>query len=73
MIILATPRFTKTIKIITKRKKSLDQAVSVIIKSPEIVEMKKGDLSGIRVLNIVFCSNKCYLPILLVLIKLKLF
>jgi mRNA-degrading endonuclease YafQ of YafQ-DinJ toxin-antitoxin module len=62
MIILATPRFTKTIKkLLPNEKKSLDQAVSVIIKSPEIGEMKKGDLSGTRVFKYRFLQQQMLL------------
>jgi hypothetical protein len=55
MIILVTPRFSRTVKkILPKEKESLDQAVSVIIKSPKIGEIKKGDLSGTRVFKYRF-------------------
>lgn len=62
MIILVTPRFSRTVKkILPKEKESLDQAASVIIKSSKIGEIKKGDLSGTRVFKYRFLQQQMLL------------
>ena len=50
MKILQTSRFKKTVKkFFPHQKKELDKIVEEIIKNPDIGELKKGDLSHIRV------------------------
>lgn len=50
MKILTTPRFDRCIKKLhPQEKKSLDEAVKVLISDPEAGEGKKGDLTGVRV------------------------
>jgi mRNA-degrading endonuclease RelE of RelBE toxin-antitoxin system len=50
MRLIATPRFTRaTKKLRPREKESLDEAVRAIAANPEIGEMRKGDLAGVRV------------------------
>jgi len=50
MRILTTPRFERAIKrLYPLEKKALDKAVNLIASKPDLGEMKKGDLAGVRV------------------------
>jgi addiction module RelE/StbE family toxin len=50
MKILQTPTFKKQVKkLYSNQKIELDNAVYEIIKTPDIGQMKKGDLTGVRV------------------------
>jgi hypothetical protein len=50
MKILQTPTFKKHIKkLYSNQKIELDNAIYEIIKTPDIGQMKKGDLGGVRV------------------------
>ena len=50
MKVLTTPRFNRTVKKLHLQKKHLlDEAVRFIISKPEAGELKKGDLTGVRV------------------------
>lgn len=50
MNIEQTSRFAKAVKKLhPNQKKELDQAIRVLIASPETGELKKGDLAGVRV------------------------
>lgn len=50
MKITQTKRFAKAVKKLHSNQKSdLDNAIQTMIAEPEIGEMKKGDLSGVRV------------------------
>ena len=50
MKILQTNRFQKAVKKFhANQKQSLDKAIKTIIANPEIGELKKGDLSEVRV------------------------
>jgi mRNA-degrading endonuclease RelE of RelBE toxin-antitoxin system len=50
MRLIATPRFTRaTKKLRPKEKGFLDEAVRAIAATPDVGEMKKGDLAGVRV------------------------
>lgn len=52
MKLIATPRFVReTKKLHAAEKAVLDAAVRSIAGNPEIGEMKKGDLAGVRVLK----------------------
>ena len=50
MQVLLYPAFEKTVKKLhPNAKKDLDKAVKTLMENPQSGEMKKGDLSGIRV------------------------
>ena len=50
MKILSTPRFDRSIKKILKAEKiALDAAIRTLLEQPEIGQLKKGDLAGVRV------------------------
>lgn len=50
MRLVATPRFARATKKLHHREKlALDDALHAIAAKPEIGEMKKGDLAGVRV------------------------
>jgi mRNA-degrading endonuclease RelE of RelBE toxin-antitoxin system len=50
MKLIATPRFLREIKRLNPLEKAaLDEAVRAITQNPEIGEMKRGDLAGVRV------------------------
>ncbi|OAJ33176.1 type II toxin-antitoxin system RelE/ParE family toxin [Piscirickettsiaceae bacterium NZ-RLO2] len=50
MKVQLTSRFKKAAKKLpTSLKKELEKAIDVVCKNPDIGEMKKGDLSGVRV------------------------
>ena len=50
MKLIATPRFERaTKKLHSDEKQALDDAVRTIATHPEIGEIKKGDLAGVRV------------------------
>jgi len=50
MKLIATPRFARaTKKLHPEEKEALDKAARAIAANPEIGEMKKGDLAGVRV------------------------
>ena len=50
MRLIATPRFLRGIKKLRpKEKESLDEAIRAIVTNPEMGDMKKGDLAGVRV------------------------
>ncbi|MDD5296310.1 MAG: type II toxin-antitoxin system RelE/ParE family toxin [Rhodocyclaceae bacterium] len=50
MKLLATPRFLREIKrLYPLEKAALDEAVRSVAENPEVGEMKKGDLAGVRV------------------------
>jgi len=50
MKILQTNRFQKTVKkLYANQKTDLDNAIKQLINNPEIGELKKGDLTGVRV------------------------
>lgn len=50
MRLVVTPRFERAAKKLHKsEKEALDDAVRAIAANPEIGEMKKGDLAGVRV------------------------
>jgi len=50
MQVLQTPTFKRQAKKLHQNQKiSLDEAIRNIISNPEIGELKKGDLSGVRV------------------------
>jgi mRNA-degrading endonuclease RelE of RelBE toxin-antitoxin system len=50
MHIRQTPRFQKAVKKLPpNQKQDLDAAIKTLIQQPEIGEMKKGDLAGVRV------------------------
>jgi len=48
--VLTTPRCDRSVKKLqAKEKRALDEAVKSIISHPEVGELKKGDLAGLRV------------------------
>lgn len=50
MRLVALPRFTRALKKLNSgEKRALDDALRGIIADPQIGEMKKGDLAGVRV------------------------
>ena len=50
MRVLSTPRFDRDIKRLTKpQKEALNNSIRILIKTPLIGELKKGDLQGVRV------------------------
>lgn len=50
MRIIVQPRFERGIKKLHPNEKAaLDEAVRTILNNPEVGEMKKGDLAGVRV------------------------
>jgi mRNA-degrading endonuclease RelE of RelBE toxin-antitoxin system len=50
MKLIATPRFLReTKKLFPPEKAALDEAVRSIAENPELGEMKRGDLAGVRV------------------------
>ncbi len=50
MKILQTNRFQKAVKKLhANQKAELDNAIKLLVQNPEIGELKKGDLAGIRV------------------------
>lgn len=50
MKILQTNRFQKAVKKLhANQKTELDNAIKLLIQNPEIGELKKGDLAGVRV------------------------
>jgi mRNA-degrading endonuclease RelE of RelBE toxin-antitoxin system len=50
MRVLTTPRFDRSVKkLYTEEKKALDEAVRAVITDSDAGELKKGDLSGVRV------------------------
>ncbi len=61
MKIVQSGVFSRTVKKLTKNdKKSLDRAVRKIIDTPDVGQLKKGDLAGIRVYKFK-CASKQYL------------
>jgi hypothetical protein len=62
MIVLTTPRFDRAIKkILPPEKKAIDQVIREIIGNPQKGEMKKGDLTGIRVFKFKFYNQQMLL------------
>lgn len=52
MIVRQTSLFAKTVKKLhANQKKDLDTAISELMDSPVLGELKKGDLAGVRVFN----------------------
>lgn len=50
MRVLTTPRFERaTKKLHQDEKQALDTAVRVVMSDPEVGDLKKGDLAGVRV------------------------
>lgn len=50
MKLIALPRFTRALKKLQpEEKQTLDEAIRTIAADPQIGEMKKGDLAGVRV------------------------
>lgn len=50
MKILQTNRFQKAVKKLhANQKAELDNAIKLLVQNPEIGELKKGDLAGVRV------------------------
>lgn len=50
MRVLSTPRFDRDIKRLTKpQKEALNNSIRILIKTPLMGELKKGDLQGVRV------------------------
>lgn len=50
MKVLQTKRFLKTVKKLhTNQKVDLDKAILLLIETPELGELKTGDLAGVRV------------------------
>jgi mRNA-degrading endonuclease YafQ of YafQ-DinJ toxin-antitoxin module len=50
MRVLSTPRFDRDIKRLTKpQKEALNNSIRMLIKTPLMGELKKGDLQGVRV------------------------
>lgn len=50
MKLIALPRFTRALKKLhSEEKRVLDEVVRAIAADPQIGEMKKGDLAGVRV------------------------
>lgn len=62
MKLIALPRFTRMLKKLhPDEKRALDEAVRAITADPEIGEMKKADLAGVRVYK-----YRCHSRLLLV-------
>ena len=50
MRVLTTPRFDRAVKKLhAEEKRALDAAVRAVISNPDVGELKKGDLAGVRV------------------------
>ncbi|WP_353136714.1 type II toxin-antitoxin system RelE/ParE family toxin [Limnohabitans sp.] len=62
MKVLTTPRFNRTVKKLHLQEKHLlDEAVRFIISKPEAGELKKGDLTGVRVHKYKFNTKQMLL------------
>jgi hypothetical protein len=73
MIVLSTPRFDRAIKKISPpEKKAIDQVIREIVGNPQRGEMKKGDLTGIRVYKFKFNNQQMLLAYSVSLDKTKI-
>ena len=73
MIVLSTPRFDRAIKKISPpEKKAIDQVIREIVGNPQRGEMKKSDLTGIRVYKFKFNNQQMLLAYSVSLDKTKI-
>ena len=62
MKVLTTPRFNRAVKKLhPQEKRLLDEAVRFIMSSPESGDLKKGDLTGVRVHKYKFNTEQMLL------------
>jgi mRNA-degrading endonuclease RelE of RelBE toxin-antitoxin system len=62
MRVLTTPRFLRTVKKLhADEKHALDAAVKLVIANPDTGELKKGDLTGVRVYKYRFHTEQMLL------------
>lgn len=62
MRILTTPRFDRSVKKLhVQEKRALDDAIKVVMTDADVGELKKGDLTGVRVYKYRFNAQQMLL------------